>query len=54
MNVLRRSVRPLRGWEKIYKHKKNISKEKSQIDKTLRMRCGALIKPIAMEIRIFI
>jgi hypothetical protein len=46
---VRRSVRPLRDCEK--KYQKNISKEKKSLSRyTSRMRGGALIQPIAMEV----
>jgi hypothetical protein len=44
---VRRSVRPLRDCEKKYKKKK---KKKSQSRYISRMRGGALIQPIAMEV----
>jgi hypothetical protein len=48
---VRRSVRPVRDCEK--KIQKN-TKEKSQSRYISRMRGGALIQPIAMEVCIFV
>jgi hypothetical protein len=48
---VRRSVRPLRDSEKKIQKNKKISKEKkSQSRYISRMRGGALIQPIAMEV----
>jgi hypothetical protein len=48
---VRRFVRPLRDCEKKKKKKeKNIKRKKSQSRYISRMRGGALIQPIAMEV----
>jgi hypothetical protein len=48
---VRRSVRPLRDCEKKLQKNKKISKEKKSQNRYIsRMRGGALIEPIAMEV----